>query len=67
MSHGVKEGAFFLVSSHSDTQAPGLADPGKRGFSGADAGSELVYSLLAAVLCCCTRLEPWARIFEFYL
>jgi hypothetical protein len=40
---------------------PGLSRAHRPGLPGAEAGSELVYSPPTAVLCCCTRLEPYRR------
>jgi hypothetical protein len=39
-SQGAKEGTFFLVSSLQAIQGAGLADLGRRGCLGAQAGSE---------------------------
>jgi hypothetical protein len=60
-----KEGTFFLVSSLQAIQIPGLADLGRRGCLGAQAGSEQEYGSPAAALCCCTRPKSWGQNFEF--
>ena len=62
---GAKEGTFFPVSSLQAIQVPGLADSGRQGCIGAEAGSEQEYGPPTAVLCCCTRPESWAHSFDF--